>query len=91
VGSTPIFIERGAGSRLDDLDGNEYIDYVCSWGALIAGHAHPEVVERLRRALERGTSYGAPAELETALARRVVELVPRSSWCASSTPVPRRP
>ncbi len=76
VGGTPPFIERGAGARLYDLDGNEYIDYVCSWGALIAGHAHPDVVERLRRAVERGTSYGAPTELETALARRVVELFP---------------
>ena len=76
VGGTPPFIQRGAGARLYDLDGNEYIDYVCSWGALIAGHAHPDVVERLRRAAERGTSYGAPTELETALARRVVELFP---------------
>ena len=76
VGGTPPFIQCGAGARLYDLDGNEYIDYVCSWGALIAGHAHPDVVERLRRAVERGTSYGAPTELETALARRVVELFP---------------
>ena len=76
VGGTPPFIQRGAGARLYDLDGNEYIDYVCSWGALIAGHAHPDVVERLQRAVERGTSYGAPTELETALARRVVELFP---------------
>lgn len=76
VGGTPPFIARGAGARLFDLDGNEYIDYVCSWGALIAGHAHPDVVERLRRAVERGTSYGAPTELETALARRVVQLFP---------------
>lgn len=76
VGGTPPFIQRGAGARLYDLDGNEYIDYVCSWGALIAGHAHPNVVERLRRAVERGTSYGAPTELETSLARRVVELFP---------------
>lgn len=76
VGGTPPFIQRGAGARLYDLDSNEYIDYVCSWGALIAGHAHPDVSERLRQAVERGTSYGAPTELETVLARRVVELFP---------------
>ena len=76
VGGTPPFIDRAAGAYLYDLDGNGYIDYVGSWGPLIAGHAHPEVVARLHAAVDRGTSYGAPTEAETELARRVVEMVP---------------
>ncbi|HEU4792649.1 MAG TPA: aminotransferase class III-fold pyridoxal phosphate-dependent enzyme, partial [Nitrolancea sp.] len=60
VGGTPPFIERASGARLYDIDGNVYLDYVCSWGPLIAGHAHPLVVEQLQSAIERGTSYGAP-------------------------------
>ena len=62
VGGTPVFIDRGEGSRLYDIDGASYIDYLGSWGPLIAGHAHTSVVERLKRAVERGTSYGAPTE-----------------------------
>lgn len=76
VGGTPPFIERAAGSRLYDIDGNTYIDYVCSWGPLIAGHAHPQVVEQLHAAIERGTSYGAPTTAETTLAQMVVEIIP---------------
>ena len=76
VGGTPLFIERGAGSRIWDADGNEYVDYVGSWGPLIAGHAHPEVVQAVRRAAERGTSYGAPTEAEVRLAALVKEAVP---------------
>ncbi len=76
VGGTPPFIERGEGPYLFDVDGNRYVDYVCSWGPLIAGHAHPDVVARLKRAVELGTSYGAPTEAETELARMVVEMVP---------------
>jgi glutamate-1-semialdehyde 2,1-aminomutase len=76
VGGTPPFIARGAGAHIFDLDGNEYVDYVCSWGPLIAGHAHPSVVARLRVAIEDGTSYGAPTEAETELARLVVDMVP---------------
>ncbi len=76
VGGTPPFIERATGSRLYDIDGNVYLDYVCSWGPLIAGHAHPRVVEQLQSAIERGTSYGAPTTVETALAQMVVEMVP---------------
>ncbi len=76
VGGTPPFIDRGEGAYLYDVDGQRYIDYVCSWGPLIAGHAHPDVVKRLKQAVERGTSYGAPTESETALARLVVEMVP---------------
>ncbi|OGL61909.1 MAG: glutamate-1-semialdehyde-2,1-aminomutase [Candidatus Tectomicrobia bacterium RIFCSPLOWO2_12_FULL_69_37] len=68
VGGTPFFVDRGKGSRIWDADGNAYIDYVLSWGPLILGHAHPRVVEALREAAARGTSYGAPTELETTLA-----------------------
>ncbi|HUZ02563.1 MAG TPA: glutamate-1-semialdehyde 2,1-aminomutase [Thermomicrobiaceae bacterium] len=76
VGGTPPFIARGAGPRLYDVDGNVYLDYVGSWGPLVVGHAHPLVVERLHAAVEGGTSYGAPTEGETELARMVVELMP---------------
>jgi len=76
VGGTPVFMERGHGCRLYDEDGNEFIDYVCSWGPLILGHAHPRVVEVVKRALERGSSFGAPTELETALARMICEAMP---------------
>lgn len=76
VGGTPPFIARAAGSRLYDIDGNEYIDYVGSWGPLILGHAHPAVTEALRDALMRGTSYGAPTLLETELAKMIQQAVP---------------
>jgi glutamate-1-semialdehyde 2,1-aminomutase len=69
----PIFIERGEGFQLIDVDGHRYIDWVCSWGPLILGHAHPEVVEAIRDAAERGTSYGAPTEGEVELASEVGE------------------
>ena len=76
VGGQPLFITRGLGSHVQDVDGNDYIDYVLSWGPLIVGHAHPRVVEALQRAVERGTSYGAPTELETELARLVKSAFP---------------
>jgi len=76
VGGNPLFIERGAGSKIFDVDGNEYIDYVCSWGPLILGHCHPEVMNALRRVLETGTSYGAPTERETQLATMITEAFP---------------
>lgn len=76
VGLTPVFIERGHGSRVYDIDGNEYIDYIASWGPLILGHAHPQVVEALKEAAENGTSFGAPTELETEMAKLVCERVP---------------
>jgi len=63
VGGTPPFIVKGQGSRIYDADGNEFIDYVCSWGPLILGHSHPQVVEALKKAVEQGTSFGAPTEL----------------------------
>jgi glutamate-1-semialdehyde 2,1-aminomutase len=76
VGGTPRFIERGSGACVWDADGNRYIDYVLSWGPLALGHAHPLVVEALRDAAGRGTSYGAPTGLEIELAELVVSLVP---------------
>ena len=76
VGGEPLAIAYGRGPRIYDVDGNEYIDYVLSWGPLILGHAHPPIVEILQRAAERGTSFGAPTELEVELARLVVDAMP---------------
>ncbi|MGE4271718.1 MAG: glutamate-1-semialdehyde 2,1-aminomutase [Desulfitobacterium sp.] len=76
VGREPVFIERGQGARLWDIDGNSYLDYVLSWGPLILGHAHPVVVEAIKTAAERGTSYGAPTEIETDLAEEVIKAFP---------------
>jgi glutamate-1-semialdehyde 2,1-aminomutase len=76
VGGVPRFIERGGGAHVYDADGNRYVDYILSWGPLILGHAHPSVVEAIKRQAERGTSYGAPTELETELARLVIDAVP---------------
>ncbi|MFI5450123.1 MAG: glutamate-1-semialdehyde 2,1-aminomutase [Candidatus Bathyarchaeia archaeon] len=76
VGGTPRFIKRARGSKIQDVDGNSYIDYVCSWGALILGSANPMVVRALRAALPRGTSYGAPTQLETELADLVISSFP---------------
>jgi glutamate-1-semialdehyde 2,1-aminomutase len=76
VGGQPLFIERGEGPYLFDADGNRYVDYVLSWGPLILGHAHPRVAEALKRAVEQGTSYGAPTALETELAELVIDMVP---------------
>ena len=68
VGGTPIFIKSAKGSKIYDVDGNEYIDYVCSWGPLILGHAHPEVISAIKKAAELGTSYGMPTEIEIQMA-----------------------
>jgi glutamate-1-semialdehyde 2,1-aminomutase len=76
VGISPIFFKAGKGCRLIDVDGNEYIDYVGSWGPLIVGHAHPNVVTAVQTAALNGTSYGAPTQLELEMARKVVEMVP---------------
>lgn len=76
VGGDPLFIERAQGAHIWDADGNDYIDYVCSWGPMILGHRHPEVVEAICEALGRGTSFGAPTELEVELAELIVERVP---------------
>ena len=76
VGGTPLFIARGEGSRIYDADGNEYIDYVGSWGPLILGHRFPPVIEALRQVLEIGTSFGAPTEREIELAELIRDCVP---------------
>ena len=76
VGGDPIVVDHAAGARLWDADGNEYIDYVCSWGALILGHAHPKVVEAITGQTRRGTSYGMPTELEVELAARIRAALP---------------
>ena len=76
VGGQPLFIERGEGPYLYDVDGNRYIDYVLSWGPLITGHAHPKVVEAIQQAVYKGTSYGAPSPLELDLAKLVMEFMP---------------
>ena len=76
VGGDPIVIAYGKGAHLTDADGNDYIDYVGSWGPLILGHAHPAIVEILQKAAERGTSFGATTELELELARLVCSMVP---------------
>jgi glutamate-1-semialdehyde 2,1-aminomutase len=76
VGGEPLFIERGAGAYLWDADGNRYIDYVGSWGPLILGHAHPDVVAALRDAAGKGTSYGAPTAAEIELAELIIDAVP---------------
>ncbi len=76
VGGEPLFIERGNGPYVYDVDGNRYIDYVLSWGPLITGHAHPQVVATLQQAALKGTSYGAPSPLEIELAERVMDFMP---------------
>jgi len=76
VGGTPPFITRGQGARIWDADGNEYIDYVGSWGPLLLGHAHPEVVRAVQQAAERGLSFGAPTEAEIDMAELLQKLLP---------------
>ncbi len=76
VGGEPLFIKKAKGSKIYDVDGKAYIDYVLSWGPMILGHAHPKVTAALKRAVSNGTSYGAPTELEVALAKMVKKAVP---------------
>ncbi|WP_027338865.1 glutamate-1-semialdehyde 2,1-aminomutase [Halonatronum saccharophilum] len=76
VGGEPIFIERAKGSLVYDVDGNEYIDYVGSWGPMILGYSHPGVIEPLQMQLIKGTSFGAPTQVETELAETVIEAIP---------------
>jgi len=76
VGGHPLFVASAKGSRVTDVDGNSFIDYVGSWGPMIAGHAHPRIVARVQRQAELGTSFGAPTELEAELAEKVVAAVP---------------
>src|SRR5580700_4630133 len=76
VGGHPLFIERGEGPYLFDIDGNRYLDYVGSWGPLILGHTHPRVVKAVAEALHKGASFGAPTELEIELAEAIIAAVP---------------
>ncbi|MEA1949987.1 MAG: glutamate-1-semialdehyde 2,1-aminomutase [Planctomycetota bacterium] len=76
VGKDPVFIDRAQGAYLFDIDGNRYVDYIGSWGPLILGHRHPDVVEALEQAIARGMSFGAPTEAESELAGLVIEAVP---------------
>ncbi len=88
VGGTPVFVREAQGAYLTDVDGNRYLDYVLSWGPMIAGHAHPEVVAALQRAAARGSSYGTPTEYETELAELIVAAVPsveKVRFCSSGT------
>ncbi len=88
VGGTPVFVREAQGAYLTDVDGNRYLDYVLSWGPMILGHAHPAVVEAIRDAAGRGTSYGTPTEYETELARLIVAAVPsveKVRFCSSGT------
>jgi len=88
VGGNPVFVREAKGAYLIDVDGNRYLDYVLSWGPMIAGHAHSAVVEAIQRAAERGTSYGTPTEYETELADLIVAAVPsveKVRFCSSGT------
>jgi len=76
VGGNPLFIKKAKGSKLYDVDGNEYIDYVLSWGPMILGHAHPKITKALKKAAEMGTSYGAPSLPEVELAELVLKAYP---------------
>ena len=76
VGGKPFFAQKAYGSRVEDVDGNAYIDYVCTWGPSILGHAHPEVISAIKAAADRGTSFGIPNPLEVDLARKICEWVP---------------
>ncbi|HLA38209.1 MAG TPA: glutamate-1-semialdehyde 2,1-aminomutase, partial [Candidatus Brocadiales bacterium] len=76
VGGHPIFFKSGSGCRVTDIDGNSYIDYVCSWGPLILGHAYPDVIRKIRSTASKGTSFGAPTVLETKLAKLIKGAVP---------------
>ena len=76
VGMNPPFIEKAKGGLIWDVDQNEYIDYVCSWGPMILGHAHPDLVKAVQESAERGTSYGAPTEMEVDMAEIIVDMVP---------------
>src|ERR671938_1204195 len=75
VGGQPLFVARGEGPFLFDVDGYRYLDYVGSWGPLILGHAHPRVVRAVEAALHRGASFGAPTEIETELAELITQLM----------------
>jgi glutamate-1-semialdehyde 2,1-aminomutase len=88
VGGEPFFVDRAQGAHVWDVDGNEYVDYVGTWGPAILGHAHPRIVRAVREAAERGTSFGIPNPLEVTMARLITELVPsvaKVRMCNSGT------
>src|SRR5689334_180017 len=88
VGGDPVFFSRGRGPYLYDVDGNEYVDYVLSWGPLITGHAHEEILDAIGRAAADGTSFGAPTEREVQFAADLVQAVPSMEMvrlCSSGT------
>jgi glutamate-1-semialdehyde 2,1-aminomutase len=88
VGGQPFFVQKAAGARLWDLDGNEYIDYVCTWGPAILGHAHPKIIKAVQRAAESGTSFGIPNPFEVTMAKLVCAAVPsvqKVRMCNSGT------
>src|SRR5947208_6790714 len=76
VGGEPFVVERGEGARIHDVDGNEYLDFVLSWGPLVLGHAAPAVLDALADAMRRGTSFGIPTELEVQLGELIVQRMP---------------
>ncbi|MFQ6084601.1 MAG: aminotransferase class III-fold pyridoxal phosphate-dependent enzyme, partial [Candidatus Aminicenantia bacterium] len=76
VGGNPCFILKGSGSKIWDIEGNEYIDYVLSWGPLILGHTHEKIVKAIKEEMEKGTSFGAPTEIEVKLAELITEFIP---------------
>src|SRR5262245_35088499 len=76
VGGQPFFVHRAAGARIYDVDGNEYIDYVGSWGPAILGHANPKIVHAIQQVAEKGTSFGVPNPLEVTLARMICSAIP---------------
>ncbi len=76
VGTDPLFIEKALGSKLIDADGNEYVDYIGSWGPMILGHSHPSVISAIEQVLKRGTSFGAPVDLEVEIAEMIINAVP---------------
>ncbi len=90
VGGAPLIIDRAQGSRLWDTDGREYVDYISSWGALILGHADPDVVSAIADQARCGTSYGITSPLEIELGERIARAIPRLNASASSAPAPKR-
>src|SRR3978361_250077 len=76
IGRAPIFIDRAEGAEIVDVDGNRYVDYVCSWGPIIHGHAHPEILAAITAAAARGTTFGAPTAGEVELAEEVTRRMP---------------
>jgi len=80
VGGYPPFIKKAKGARIYDADGNEYIDYVGSWGPMILGHSHPRVLEAVSKTMVDGLSFGAATELEVQMAELITELVPPLKW-----------